>query len=148
NATLKCSALYQLGVINLRARQYADAEIVLTRALTECQPTFHAYIERGEARRQLGKNTDAVADYSQAETLKPGLIDSYLYERMWMASSNTSLLAQAADAPRYLAGQFALREQLAQVYLDSNDTASALKQYEAILAASQKPGYKAQVEVE
>src|SRR5262245_29592254 len=54
NPALKCSALYQLGVTDLRSRQYADAEQALTRALVECPPTFRAYVQRGEARRQLG----------------------------------------------------------------------------------------------
>ncbi len=147
---LKCSALYQLGVTNLRAKQYADAEQALTRALSECPPTFRAYVQRGEARRLLGKKADALADYQQAQALKPGLIDSYLYERMSLADGGATLtyLQKAAESPRYLAGQFLLRDQLAQAYLHANDPASALKQYEAILSAAQKPDYKADVEVE
>ncbi len=150
NPALKCGALYQLGVTNLRSKQYADAENALTRALSECPPTFRAYVQRGEARRQLGKTPEAISDYRQALTLKPGLIDSYLYERMSLADGGVTVayLQQAAESPRYLAGQFALRDQLAQTYLNANDPANALKQYEAILAAAQKPAYKADVQVE
>ncbi len=150
NPALKCNALYQLGVTNLRSKQYMDAESVLTRALSECPPTFRTYIQRGEARRQLGKNPEAISDYQQALTLKPGLIDSYLYERISLADGGVTLayLQKAAESPRYLAGQFALRDRLAQAYLNANDPANAVKQYEAILAAAQKPAYKADVQVE
>jgi hypothetical protein len=48
NPAIKCSALYQLGMTNLRAKQYAGAEQTLTRALTECPPTFRAYVQRGD----------------------------------------------------------------------------------------------------
>lgn len=149
NNGTKCDALYKLGVVNLFAKQYSDAETVLNRALTECPPTFRAYVQRGEARRLAGKGADAITDYQQALTLEPGLIDSYLYERMSLADNGVTqaYLQKAAESPRYLAGQFALRNQLAETYLTANDPASALKQYETIIAAAQKPDYRAEVEV-
>ncbi len=146
---LKCDALYKLGVVNLFAKQYTDSEAALTRALTECPPTFRAYVQRGEARRLAGNGAGAIPDYQQALTLQPGVIDSYLYERMSLADGGVTLayLQKAAESPRYLAGQFALRNQLAQIYLKASDPTNALKQYEAILAAAQKPDYRASVEV-
>src|SRR5204863_9314045 len=59
NADLKCNALYGLGVTKLRSLQYDDANAAFTRALTECPPTFNSYALRGDARRALGKNSDA-----------------------------------------------------------------------------------------
>lgn len=157
-----CAALYGLGVTNLRTGKYADAETALTQLLTDCPPSaqntiqsFRAYVQRGEARRALGNDAGAINDYGQAMQIRPGVMDSYLYERMAMALTSpngptdpaTYLqdLQKAADAPRYLAGTFGLRDELAQAL---NDPASAVQQYDLILAQAADPNYRAQVEIE
>ena len=150
----KCTALYALGVTNLNAGQPVDAEAALTRALTECPPTFAAYAERGEARRAQGatRSADAAADYQAALSLQPGLIDSYLYERLsWVAGSTAAqvkYLQLAASAPRYLAGTFALRDQIASAALTASDPVNAVNQYDLILAQAADENYRASVEVE
>lgn len=154
-SVLKCAALYGLSVTNLRAGQAADAETALTQVLTMCPPTFRAYAQRAEARRVLAqqadapanKKTDALSDYQQALALAPGMLDSYLYERMAMLDGTVLYLQKAADAPRYLAGQFALRNQLANAYLAANDPADALKQDDAILTSATIASYRAEIEV-
>src|SRR5258706_14023516 len=78
----KCDALYGIGVTNSRAERFDAAESAFTRTLTECKPTFRSYVLRGDVRRTLKKRADALADYRNALALQPGLIDSYLYERM------------------------------------------------------------------
>ncbi|MHB8626011.1 MAG: lytic transglycosylase domain-containing protein [Aggregatilineales bacterium] len=157
-----CAALYGLGVTNLRAGKPADAETALTQLLMDCPPSaqnilqsFRAYVQRGEARRALGNAAGAINDYGQAIALRPGVIDSYLYERMAIAltspngptdpASYVQFLQKAADAPRYLAGTFGLRDELAQ---SLNDPASAVQQYDLILAQATNANYRAQVEVE
>jgi soluble lytic murein transglycosylase len=145
---LTCEALYGLGMTELRAQQYPVAESYFTRSLKECQPTFRAYVNRGEARRlQTGRGRDAAADYQEALTLRPSVLDSYLYERIYLATNDVTMLARAADAPRYLAGQFYLRNLLAAKYLETEEPLKAIKQYEAILAAATKPDYRAEVAV-
>ncbi len=148
NPTLKCAALYGLGVSNLRLVNAAAAEAALTRALTECPPIFEATLQRAEARRALDKKPDALTDYAAALALRPGLIDSYIYERMALIDGTAATLQKAADAPRYLGGSFALRDQLATALLAVGDPLNAVKQYDLILASATKPGYRAQVEVE
>ncbi len=157
-----CAALYGLGVTNLRTGKFADSETALTQLLTDCPPSaqnviqsFRAYVQRGEARRALGNAAGAINDYGQAVTIRPGVIDSYLYERMAMALTSPNgptdptayvqFLRKAADAPRYLAGTFGLRDELAQAL---NDPAGAVSQYDLILAQATNADYRAQVEVE
>jgi len=148
NAATRCDALYGVGVASLRMNAPQAAEDALTQALTTCPPTFRAYVQRGEARRTLNRGVDAVGDYQQALNLKPGLLDSYLYERMIAAGAqDPTLQPRLVDAPRYLAGQFALRNQYAAALLATANPAGALAQYEQILSAASKPAYRAEVEV-
>jgi soluble lytic murein transglycosylase len=152
--TNKCAALYGLGVTDLNAGQPVDAEAALTRALTECPSTFNAYVQRGEARHAQGttRNADASSDYQAALTLHPGLIDSYLYEHLSLTANSPAeqfkYLQLAANAPRYLAGTFALRSKIARTVLDANDPVNAVNQYDLILAQATDTDYRAGVEVE
>jgi soluble lytic murein transglycosylase len=145
---LLCEALYGLGMTELRARQYPVAESYFTRALKECPPSFRAYANRGEARRlQTGRGVDAVADYQEAIKLRPGVLDSYLHERIYLATGDINALTNAANAPRYLAGQFYLRNLLGAKLIEAQQPGKALSQYETIIAAATKPDYRAEVEV-
>lgn len=67
---------------------------------------------------------------------------------MALVDGTSLYLQKAADSPRYLAGQFALRDQLAKAYSAANDPADAIKQYDAMLAQATLPDFRAQVEVE
>jgi len=153
NAALKtpallCEALYGLGMTELRASQYPVAESYFTRSLKECPPGFRVYANRGESRRlQTGRGVDAAADYQAAIQLHPGVLDSYLYERIYMVTNDVTALARAADAPRYPAGQFYLRNLLAAKYMEAEKPVQALKQYESILAAATRPDYRVEVAV-
>jgi soluble lytic murein transglycosylase len=145
---LKCSALYELGVTKLRAVQYPDADAALTRAITECPPTFQSYALRGDVRRTLGQNDSALADYQKALELKPGVIDSYLYERMASVSTDQGIgfLAKAAAAPRAPAGQVALRQNLIAAYKALGNISALEDQYTTLLGIATSPDALASAE--
>jgi tetratricopeptide (TPR) repeat protein len=145
---LRCDTLFGMGVTTLRAESYDAAESAFTRSLTECNPTFRSYMLRADARRALNKYEPALADYQHALALNPGLIDSYVYERMASVSADQSIayLMKAADAPRPLAGEVALRKRLISIYSALGNVQSLEQQYNAILAVAQSPEDLAEAE--
>jgi soluble lytic murein transglycosylase len=151
----RCEALYQSGVVAVRARQVETAESAFSSFLgSECANdailTFRALVMRAEVRRTLKRNADALADYQKALTTRPGLLDSYLYERIADLTGDTALLQKAAESPRYLAGEFFLRNKVASQYMTSGTVPNAqlaLAQYEAILRTATRYTYRAEVEV-
>ncbi|MEO8609381.1 MAG: transglycosylase SLT domain-containing protein [Chloroflexota bacterium] len=132
----KCFGQYGLGVTYLRTKQYETADANFTAYLNECETSFRALVMRGEARQQLLRPADAFADYQQAIALKPGVLDSYLYERMASLDTDQSVhyLRLAAEAARQPEGKFALYEELAEVYLLVGSPTTALAQYNALLS--------------
>ena len=133
---LRCPALYGLGVTYLRARQYAEADAQFTPHLNECENSFRALVMRGQVRQQTGLTAEALADYQAAIALNPGLLDSYLYERMATLDTDESVyyLRLAAEAARHPEGKIVQREQLAEVYLLVGSPAAALAEYTTLLS--------------
>ncbi len=132
----RCAALYGLGVTDLQAKQYDNADAAFTPYLTECETSFRALVMRGEARQQAGRAADALADYQQAMTINPGVLDSYLYERMASLNLDQSIyyLRLATEAARQPENKFALREKLARIYLLIGSPSAAIAEYDALLA--------------
>lgn len=144
----RCEALYQLGTLYITQAKYQTAVDTLTQAATACPPAFRVQVQLGEAQRYLKNSAAAIAAYNQALALGGGTLDSYLYERMVLAGApDLETLRKAAELPRYLAGQFLLRNQLASRLLEAGDAAGALQQYNTILSAAQIPTYRAEVEL-
>ncbi len=145
----RCEALLGLGLTDLRARAFEAAEATLTRALRECKPTFRAYVLRATARQSLNKADQALVDYQAALNLEPGLIDSYVDERMASLAGDDALryLRLAAEAPRAPAGQLALRRRLLEIYQALNNTRRMVEQYQAILGLSDDKAELAGAEV-
>lgn len=134
--SVSCVALYWLGVTHVRAAQFNDADSAFTRYLNECETSFRVLVMRGEVRQQLGKAPEALADFQQAITLNPGVLDTYLYERMTALDPDLAgfHLRLAADADRHPEGEFALRERLAELYLLIGSPEFALTEYNTILS--------------
>lgn len=134
----RCEALQNLGLTDLRAKAFETAEAILTRALGECTPTFGGYLLRATTRHFLNKDDQALDDYKAALNLQPGVIDSYIDERMASIAGDDSLryLRLAAEMPRAPAGQLALRRRLLEVYKALNNTPGIVEQYQAMLALS------------
>jgi soluble lytic murein transglycosylase len=132
----RCDALYGLGLTYLRATQFEQAEQTLTQHLDECEISFTGLVLRGQTRQHLGRLADALADYQAALALRPGLLDSYLYEWMAVPDPDQSVyyLRMATETPRVPESQFALRERLAQIYLLVGSDALAVAEYDALLS--------------
>jgi len=101
----------------------------------------------GELARDAGDCATANAFYAQYLTLQPGLIDSYLHERIAGCAAQLgdkagaiSALRAAIAAPRADAAD-ALRETLAGQLLSSDDLAGALAEYDALLTSA-APGWR------
>jgi soluble lytic murein transglycosylase len=133
--TAKCAALYGLGVTHLRAFQYAESNTAFTNYLGECGIQFRVLVMRGQGQQQLGHSAEALADYQQAIDLQPGVLDSYLYERIATLDPDRGIyyLRLAAEAPRDAESKIALRETLAEAYLLVGNIDHALTQYDLIL---------------
>jgi len=133
---LKCQALYGLGLTYRRSGQFDSADTAFTSYLSECETSFRALVLRGEARQMMGRAADALTDYQQAISLNPGLLDSYLYERMSTLNPDESVyyLRLATEAQRHPEGKFALRERLADIYLLVGSSGAALAEYNTLLS--------------
>jgi soluble lytic murein transglycosylase len=156
-ADTRATAALHLGQAALREGMFQDALTALTLFITEHQTHSNiaqAYFLRGDAHLGLSQWADAIADFQHYLSLRPGLIDSYVYERIGDAqlalSQQTDALgsyAQALEAQRTLPSQLALREHVAQVYRTGEQYNEALAQYDAILAVAQNAPYKAEIEL-
>ena len=89
--------------------------------------------------------------FRRISALRPGLIDSYAYERIGdaqlaLGQTDAALASygQAADASRGLVPQLALRERVAQVDATAGRSADAVAQYDAILKVAQNAPYRAE----
>lgn len=154
-ANLLAAAAYGQGEAALRAGQFNAAVNALTLFL-ERYPTDAripwAYFLRADALMGLGQWQAAAADFQQYRALRPGIIDSYVYERLGdilLAQGQTAeALAQyeqAVQAGRALVPLLALREKVAQIYANAGQTAAAVTHYDAILGVARNPGYRAEI---
>src|SRR5690606_18033696 len=95
----------------------------------------------------------AIADFREYLRLRPGVLDSYAYERiadaqiaLGQTGEALSSYEQAAGAERSLVPSLALREKIARIQLSQGNTNAAVTQYDAILAVAENAPYKAQIE--
>lgn len=155
---LRQAALYGLGEAALREGLYTQAADALTRFIQtypgdEREP--HAIFLRGDARLGMGQWNLAIDDFQAYLGLRPGLIDSYAYERIGDAylalgqpQQSLDAYAQAADATRALGSLVALRERVAVSYLNAGQPDDAVAQYDAILAQARNAPYRANIELQ
>lgn len=131
-----CEAAFSIGRVYLQQQRYADADATFTQQMNACGASFRALALRGDARQQNGDDAGALADYEAALAAQPGVIDSYLFERIAAVNPDASVLylRLAAEAGREPQGEFALRNELAQIYLLIARQDEAFVQYDAILS--------------
>lgn len=150
------AAYYGLGEAALREGLYEQAAVALTEFIKRYpdNPRLpQAHFLRGDAYLGLGQWESAITDFSTYLTLRPGIIDSYAYERIgdsYLALNQPARAlenyALAADSQRVLASQFALRERVAASYLNDGRPLDAVAQYDAILAEAQNGPYRASIQ--
>ncbi len=151
----RATAIFRYGQIALRAgyfQQAADAFSLFIADFPNAAETAQAFFLRGDARLGLSLWQLAIDDLQQYLTLKPGLIDSYAYERI--ADAQIALgevaaalenYALATDTMRSLVPLLALREKVAQIYINLGYPAQAVEQYDAVLAVARNQPYRAQI---
>jgi soluble lytic murein transglycosylase len=150
-------AAFRLGQAALREGLFAEAvEALTTFIITYPQDSrlAQAYFLRGDARLGLSQWNEAIADFQQYLTMRPGLIDSYVYERVADAQLALGQMeqalasyTQAIEANRTLVPLLALREKVAQVYHNVGQTVQAVAQYNAILVEARNAPYRASMEL-
>ncbi len=153
---IAASAGYGLGRSALREGLFQDAVNALTNFITMFPSdgrVIQAHFLRGDAYLGLSQWQSALDDFKFYLTQRPGLVDSYVDERIADAQlalnqkdAAVASYQAATDAGRSLVPLLALREKVAQVLTASGDAQDALAQYEAILAVARNAPYRATIE--
>ncbi|MAU09110.1 MAG: hypothetical protein CL607_04755 [Anaerolineaceae bacterium] len=153
---VRAEAALNLGQAALREGLFQDAVDALTVIIDQIPDDLRvaqAYFLRGDAYSGLSLWQNAIADYQQYLSLRPGLVDSYAYERIgdgFLAEGDLNAALTSYDAAisagRLLVPELILREKLAQIYINNGRYADAIAQYDAILAVSQLANYRASIE--
>ncbi len=155
SAEIRAAAAYGLGDAALREGMFTDAAAALTDFLAQYPTDVRApwaIFLRGSAYLGLSQWQAAIADFQQYLALRPGVIDSYVYERIADAYFGLGMIPealqsyeQAIAAGRSNVPLLALRERVAQAYLNTAQPQAALAQYDAILAVAENAGYRAEI---
>lgn len=151
----RAQAAFRLGQVTLRDgffQQAADAFTVLVHDFPDSAQIAQAYFLRADARIGLSQWEAAIADLQQYLSLRPGLIDSYVAERIadaQIALGQTDAALQnyelAISAKRSKVPLLVLREKLAQIYISLGRHGDAIAQYDAILAVARNAPYRANI---
>ncbi len=153
---LRSGAEFGAGVASLRQGQFADAVTFLSGYLHD-YPTdpnaAQAYFLRGDAYMGASQWQPAIADFQIYMKLRPGLLDSYAWERIGdadlaLSQPNDALNAYSAasrDNMRSLVPLLQIREKAAAAYLNAGDVKDAVGLYDAILKIAKLPEYRASI---
>jgi len=152
----RAESAFRMGQAAVREGLFDDAVSALTQFINQFpqdRRIGQAYFLRGDAYLGLSRWHEAIADFRRYLALKPGVIDSYAYERIGdaelnLGSTTNALEAyqSAADSARTLASQLALREKLAAGYVNAGQITEAIAQYDAILGEARNGIYRANIE--
>ena len=148
-------AAFRLGQVALRDgyfQQALDAFNLLITQYADSANVAQAYFLRGDAYLGRSQWQMAVTDFQRYLQLRPGLIDSYVYERMadaQIALGQTddalSNYEKAITAKRSKVPLLILREKLAGIYISLSRPADAVAQYDAILAVARNVPYRSSI---
>ncbi len=151
----RAQAAFRLGQVTLRAGFFQQSADSLAMLIADFPGDVHiaqAYFLRADARIGLSEWEAAIADLRQYLTLRPGLIDSYVYERIadaQIALGQTDAALEnyelAISAKRSKVPLLVLREKLAQIYIKLERADDAIAQYDAILAVARNAPYRANI---
>jgi soluble lytic murein transglycosylase len=156
-ADVLVAAQIGLAQASLRSGDFSGAKTSLDAFLAQYPghpKAAQAYFLRGDAEMGLNDWSDAISDYEMYQSLRPGLLDSYVYERIadcQLALKQTDQALQSYDqalaAGRYLVGQLQLREKVASIDRSMGSVDAAIAQYQAILEQAQNYSYRASIEL-
>ncbi len=156
NPVLRASAQFGAGVAALREGQFSDAVTLLSGFISTYPNDLHipqAYFLRGDAYLGTSNWQPAIDDFKIYIKLRPGLLDSYAWERIGDASLALKLNDDALNAyaqasqgnPRSLTPLLQLREKVAAAYLNAGNIKAAVNQYDEILKIAKLPEYRASI---
>ncbi|MFP4323529.1 MAG: tetratricopeptide repeat protein [Anaerolineales bacterium] len=153
---VRADAAFRLGQAGVREGLFQAAVDALSDFIAQYpdDPRLgKAHFLRGDAYLGLSQWAEAIPDFERYLELKPGVIDSYAYERIGDAYVNLGQTEQAlgayqnaVDNARDLASKLALRERMALTYLQNNEPGEAIDQYDAILNEARNGVYRANIE--
>ncbi|MCY3832760.1 MAG: tetratricopeptide repeat protein [Chloroflexi bacterium] len=151
----RAAARFRFGQVALRAgyfEQALDAYTLFIDEFADDSQLARAYFLRADAALGLSRWTAAIADLRQYLTLRPGLIDSYVYERIAdaqiaLGQTDAALgnYERAIGAKRSKVPLLILREKLAQILINLGQHAEAVAQYDAILSVARNAPYRANI---
>lgn len=154
---LRADAAFSLGQAAIREGLFTSALSALDIFLSEFSTdnrVAQAHFLRGDAYLGLSRWQEAIVDFEAFLALRPGLIDSYAYERI--ADAQLALNQQdaaiasytrAIEAQRTLVPLLVLREKAARILLGAGRLEDALAQYDAILELARNAPYRASIEL-
>ena len=151
----RAQAMFRFGQVALRAgyfEQARDGFSVFIAEFPSDPQVAQAYFLRADARLGLSRWAEAIADLQQYLRLRPGLIDSYVHERIADAQIALGQTASALEnydlaiaAKRSKVPLLILREKLARILINLGAHAEAVAQYDAILAVARNIPYRANI---
>lgn len=153
---IRAEAAFKMGQAALREGLFEDAVNAFTQLISgfpNDPRAAQAYFLRGDALLGLSRWSEAITDFQTYLVQRPGLIDSYAYERIAdaeLALGNTETAVSsytAALANRSLVPLLVLHEKLARVLIGSGRLADGIAQYDAILAVARNDGYRASIDL-
>ena len=153
---LRSAASFGAGVAALREGLFADAVSTLSDFISTYPSDNHfgqAYFLRGDAYLGVSQWQNAIADFQTYLKLRPGLLDSYAWERIGDANLALNQPADALkaygaasqDNVRSLVPLLQIREKTAAAYLNAGNLSAAVAQYDAILKVAKVPEYRANI---
>lgn len=152
---LRVEAAFGLGQAALREGLFSDAVAAISDFIASYpdDPRIaQAHFLRGDAYLGLSQWSDAITEFEIYLKKRPGVIDSYAYERIGDAhlalGSPANALKNydlAVQSSRGLVPLLQLREKLAAAYLNARDVTKAVAQYDAILEVARNNGYRAAI---
>ncbi len=155
---VRAEAGFRLGQAAVKEGLFADAVEALTLLIDRFpdDPRIsQAYFLRGDAYLGLAQWNNAIQDLQRYLTLRPGLVDSYAYERiadaqLALGQNDTALASyqQALEAGRTLIPQLILRERVAEILISFSRTEEAVAQYDAILSVARNAPYRADIQLD
>ena len=141
-----------VGIARLRAGRIEEAVEAFT-LFAQLFPSDDrlddAFLLRAEAHRALGESDLAIADYDAYLALRPGTLDSFVNERVGDLLSGDARYGEAAEryraaasAPR-LGGTLVLEIKIGRLFLDGDQPADALAQFDTIYQANTENAVRA-----
>jgi soluble lytic murein transglycosylase len=150
------AALWGLGRVEYAAGNNAKALIDLTNLSTTYPGdpnAARAYFLMGEIYMALERYPEAEQAYSSYLKLRPGVLDSFVQERLGDSYNSAGNFPEAISAYKtslaapHIGDDTYLQIKIAQAIASSGDTASALSMYDSISKASSDGDVKAQTDL-